>query len=877
MHRSRYSCAGCVILILLTSVPLLSQPGYRIDRQASQVVIDQARHWRAWAIPELNVDRTVEISAAGKVTPRFWRKNTNAMLDIVDYLRANPPNRLEEKKPEQIIELDAVTADSNRRGVLNVMDERLDTYWEPEPLAPGVDPDVVPLFWWFSVDLGRVVVANKVVAKFVEEGMGDPFLMFDVLVSTGEKPKAAPGGEAFDFAPVIRTLRPNKSQRQFEVDLTELGDAEVGRQVVRAVQVVVRASDLDRGREMDKAEYDELAAADAGAIVHTQRLVDGGEIEVSPEIYEQLHPDRRGPVRYFRRERPRLTELEVWGLGDEILSGAVRRGGSISNSTLQSGKAPENLLDGDITSRGVSDLSHISQIRIADEIFVDLGSSFWIDAQRMLGGDRSFQGRGFDGYRVRFSDGSREADGQNYQWTTVAEADGGRKGYTLAGHDFAPVKARFFSLDYDVHVHQAGQYKRSFMSEMQLYGEGYQPEVSLTSNLIELGDSFNLASIEWDADTPPGTAVVLQTRTGAKVDEVYAYYREAGGKKTLLGLGEEGKAKHEALKFGKGPIELYEIRPSEEWEPWSAPYLDPEGSPITSPSPQPLLVMRATLISDDPNTHATLNSIRLNFDEPVAQQIVGEVSPRQVETLGEPRPLSLLVEFEDLNFGFDELLLTPPSGVELGFSNLYIGRLSDLEEGADLSALTPVEVDAVADGDSLWVSFAPTSRRVEALRLEFTGTLYSPGGRLRASLRRSDRGAGFWQRVDEKVQRNSLTLVAATQSKELFADLQIPSPVFTPNGDGVNDQMSLEFTLFLVPPDTGVQVEIFDLSGRSVHRFVERREASTGTYSIRWDGADEAGNLLPPGLYALRVSLETSTADTDLTDLEALRTIAIAY
>ena len=38
------------------------------------------------------------------------------------------------------------------------------------------------------MDLGRVVFINKIALKFVEEGMGDPFLLFDVLVSDGQKP-----------------------------------------------------------------------------------------------------------------------------------------------------------------------------------------------------------------------------------------------------------------------------------------------------------------------------------------------------------------------------------------------------------------------------------------------------------------------------------------------------------------------------------------------------------------------------------------------------------------------------------------------------------------------------------------------------------------
>ena len=118
--------------------------------------------------------------------------------------------------------------------------------------------------------------------------------------------------------------------------------------------------------------------------------------------------------------------------------------------------------------------------------------------------------------------------------------------------------------------------------------------------------------------------------------------------------------------------------------------------------------------------------------------------------------------------------------------------------------------------------------------------------------------------------------MAQPQGKRLFSELGIPE-FFTPNGDGINDELTMEFTLVLVGRSTAVEAEVFDLSGRRVARLEERRGVSTGQYSIPWDGRDEAGNLLPPGLYAIRLRLDADTGGTDLNRDEVLRTVALAY
>ena len=364
----------------------------------------------------------------------------------------------------------------------------------------------------------------------------------------------------------------------------------------------------------------------------------------------------------------------------------------------------------------------------------------------------------------------------------------------LYNYNFDPIKARFFRLQY----RRAGKNEypancAAYMGDMQLIGQGYQPEVELTSDLIQLGGSRNLTTIEWDEDSPSGTRVLLQTRTGNSLDTLLHYFKADGTEVS------EAKYKKIRIKSQKGDIIPEEVA-GNDWEPWSEPYEVASGSAITSPSPRKYLKVRATLLSDDPNTHATLKSVAVNFAEPVANSLLGQVIPTRVDSIGVERAFSLVVNMEDQGKPFDELLLRAPAGMKLSFDpereSVLTGSEAIFAEGGDVSDLVLAGVQVLGAGDSLYLSLPEVKAGTEVIRVDFRGTLYSTGGRLQALLRGA--GDGLWQRVDEKVVRKSLQLIARPERKQRFGNLVVNPPVFSPNGDRINDEMTLDFTLMLV-------------------------------------------------------------------------------
>ncbi len=83
----------------------------------------------------------------------------------------------------------------------------------------------------------------------------------------------------------------------------------------------------------------------------------------------------------------------------------------------------------------------------------------------------------------------------------------------------------------------------------------------MSSGLIELGESRNLTSIEWTADTPPGTAVEIRTRTGDELTEITRFFNKGGEEVTEL-------AYNKLPGFSRGEV-VKEYVPGDDWSSWN--------------------------------------------------------------------------------------------------------------------------------------------------------------------------------------------------------------------------------------------------------------------------------------------------------------------
>ena len=107
---------------------------------------------------------------------------------------------------------------------------------------------------------------------------------------------------------------------------------------------------------------------------------------------------------------------------------------------------------------------------------------------------------------------------------------------------------------------------------------------------------------------------------------------------------------------------------------------------------------------------------------------------------------------------------------------------------------------------------------------------------------------------------NALLVVADEINQIVKAPHIAPNP-FTPNGDGINDEVTFSFDLFLVLDQVDVQLEIYDLSGHRIAQ-IHTGGSTAGSLQVEWDGRDSQGQVAPPGIYLYRLAIDLDNVST---------------
>ena len=1009
--------SGCFFLwalsLLGTDRAAVAQAGYQL--RADRLVVETAAHWQAWTLPT----HAVEVTPTGTVAPHRFRSRYNLLEDRATFQRALKDfkrgrtqtailnldstvtrdirgNVLTQKKSGQtvpvytyLMRMGISRVGSNPADAAAILDGDRTTYWEPSASAPLDD-------WWVEVDLGRVAVVDSVVLHFVEASLGDPFRQFRLLVAPDQKPVMEEVAKV-GFELVARTTEPNEDRRTFSFGLGQpRSSPEWTGRMVETLRVVVTDSKRARGRRVTVAEWEALPTTDQGEIVHFVKVREGFEEPVDRLVYEGLPLARQGRKEYYRRERPRLADIEVWGYGDNISIGMVEGGGNLA--LTGDGFSPVGAFDGDFSTSFPHVVREKTAIVDRGVLTIDMGATFWLDAVRT---SAPFSWPIVDGYKMLGSDGTRDTNGR-LKWSRLTSLERENNSISRFRHlleNFAsPQKLRYIEItivDQSLDIYAPGPK----ITEYQLFSEGYPSEVVLYSDLMTLPAGRSLGRIFWEGQTPPDTELDLRSRSGSLLRKVVRYFDKSGSEITQ-------KQWNNLMGSFKGPVDTAFVIGSD-WSNWSRSYRQP-GSRVNAPVQHGFLQLQVALRTQDRFQAASIGAIEIELLNPVVEQMPAEVWPVEVATPGQidtfavfAQPFFVERPFNVRSDGFDEVLLTLSGAQNLTLLELALGAdqvfrpqadgsfvdgagqaLTVLQDGSDsiwvrlpaavhalgtvderiyyqvmgeqeqvpvdrqgqmLTAvgygqlapeergdqryfrrtieatgevsLTPVnesEFDALAEderearyfrilfdeggqfafdttGDSLnaaaynGLTSTRRGRIVGAgplMQLRFATPVFVNGATVDLAVRNTAGGTAPdapWQGVaagdaTAQVASEALSIQVPLNLQPLDAVVVDPNP-FTPNGDGINDQTTIGFSVFRLGTTRQATVTVYRLDGRRVWQ--HRQAVQSGAVAVVWPGVDQAGQRVPPGIYLAQVDLTVDAHDIGPTTKATL--IHVAY
>lgn len=406
------------------------------------------------------------------------------------------------------------------------------------------------------------------------------------------------------------------------------------------------------------------------------------------------------------------------------------------------------------------------------------------------------------------------------------------------------------------------------VGEIEIYGTGYTNQASYVSQYIDIGEPAVWGNIRWRGRKDPQARIWIQSRTGNDLDP-NVYWRFTGRGNETTPFDDAGQpldaSDYSLLKPGEAGEITYD---TENWSFWSSPYefADSNGTPIASPGPNSVIQLRADFLPVD-DEGGELGFIEFTATKPpLAGNILGEIYPDEVP-LGEISQFSYVIQptIREKHSGFDQIEIATPFGV-VGVDSVKATGLEDFT------------VNIEPDSTRFSIGIIPPRSMEDSggvIEVFFRAPVLSYGTTFQGWVRDSSRPLELPQSINpgnaaDEVLSEALT-VRTSLSQRLLIDMLVEPKVVTPNGDGVNEKVDFSFKLLQITSRVSLSLKIFDLSGEK-RRVIRKNNQYSGFLHFSWDGRDNSGNLVPPGLYVYQVSVEAENGEDLLTG-----TIGVAY
>jgi len=519
--------------------------------------------------------------------------------------------------------------------------------------------------------------------------------------------------------------------------------------------------------------------------------------------------------------------------------------------------------------------------------WIDLGAQFRVASTRFYtriikeGPDPSkfpegylFSSNYMQQYWIYINDGSKESRDAYGRiiWTLVAENTENRSGYVRIDFD-PPRLVRYIRI-------LPGYQNKWEIAEWEVYGAGYVPDALYTTKLLDVkelsGGKLDRASwgyIGWGGVnvTDPEARLFIRTRTGDD-DTPYVYWRVTGYG-TEVPFWDDGKEVTKEEYYGKryhiypdGRKEKLELRERgritldyEHWSSWSSFYpfeegLKPGGTGITSPGPRRYIQIQIHFLPSLMDG-GRIDSLWFTFSEPVAENVLAELDTAEVK-LGTVPKFTYAVRggFRGGGYvGYDRLRVQTPFRPEVLEVRLGGKVVPDAVDTIYASGFVVKFPKVTEGGRVLEVDF-----KCPVLRygVEFPGWVWASGEEVVEQRTNPGDAVPGWG-------SNTLT-VRTSMEKELLEKVEVLPSVLTPNGDGNGDEVHFKFTLLRLTAPAEVKVEVYDLRGNLV-REVYSGALGSGEHRRSWDGNDDDGKLIPPGVYIYRILVRAQAKEEERT------------
>ena len=406
------------------------------------------------------------------------------------------------------------------------------------------------------------------------------------------------------------------------------------------------------------------------------------------------------------------------------------------------------------------------------------------------------------------------------------------------------------------------------IAEFEIFAPGYVPNASYLSNILDLGKEVTLGELRWSGGKDAEATVNIRSRSGSDVDP-NIYWRN-----TFRGDEQVSyDAKGEPLTLrAYGRLEISErgkiTRDAANWDFWSKTYDfgDSTGTRWSATKARRFVQVELDFQSNIA-AGSRMNYVEFTASPPAVTTLVGEIDPWQVETAEVTQftyAIRPTIGLDDP--GFDHVEIAAKGGRLVSIDGVRIGgqevAFERVEEGAERLVVGMPRLDV--------------DRTEEVVEVDFSGEIFRYGTTFAGRVFDSQTPQEIWQPVQPGNATalrdgNTLSVQAVALGSRVLGALDLAGGIFTPNGDGVNDGLDIAYDLLKLVTPTPVVVEVRDLAGGLVREVYNGFDAA-GRHRRWWDGLDEHGQQVAPGVYICRVEVATEEGRR-----QRARVVAVAY